>query len=487
MSAAGTRPSPSPGRHAVEGAATVVAAFAVMAVTAWGALMSLGANGMAPVSRMVPTLVALAVGGDVSMTSGGQPTEPASGGGLGGFGGGLGMSLGSTGQLAAAPLTLSFLGAAIVAIGFFRPLRRRARPTSGMLWARCGGALVATAVTLSACAALARGHTELPGGVRERIGARAGGQRFGGGGGGLSSVSFRTDIPTTVFLGLLAVTAVLAVGCLAARRTTLPRPLALGKARPRWNPVASTLVGATTVLCYVVVALAIPAGIIAAATGREQAAKAAGVLLLGGPNLLAVLLTSPMGTSWQAAIRPLRPEGGGMMGMFGGGQQGGGARANRSVDLAHWSPAGVPLWLLALVLTVPVLVYLGYLAAARTPVRTQREEADALLDRHTDTTLRMGIALSAAAFLLPFFARGSLRISVSLMGSEMGGLTAGLTPGPGISPLIAFIVVAPCAYAGSRLHVWRVRRREPSSRRLDVTPSRRTAGPRRTPKDRVVS
>ncbi|WP_318200264.1 streptophobe family protein [Streptomyces sp. SCL15-4] len=465
MSAPPSRPSLPVWRHALAGALAAVTALVTMSATAWAALVLLGAGAVAPVARLVPVLVSLAVGGGVTLESAAGAAGSAAAGGLGGlFGGGGGLSLGLAGEVALTPLTLSFLGTAVLATGFFRPLRRRARPTPAMLWARCGGALAITAVALPVCAVLARGTVRLPENVKDRIAERAGSGRFGGGAGGgfasgLSSVDFRTDVVTTAFLGWLGVVAVLAVGCLAARRTTLPRPVALGGPRLKWNAVLSALAGSAAVLCCVALAVAVLAGA-AALTGRERAAEAAGVLLLAGPNLIAALLTTGAGTSWEAGVRRLRPEGGGMAGMLGTGQQDGASDRDRVVDLGHWAGAGVPLWVIGLLLTLLLLLLAGYVAAARTPARTAREDADAFLDRHTDTALRMGIAVGAATFVLPYLARGSLRLGVSLMGSEMGGLRAGLDTSPRLSALTAFVAAALAAYGGSRLQGRRAGRRE---------------------------
>ncbi|MFF5471883.1 streptophobe family protein [Streptomyces achromogenes] len=466
-------------RHALGGALAAVAALVTMAATAWAALTLLGAGAVAPVTRLVPALMSLAAGGGITLDSAAGSTGAGGLGGLfGGDGGGGGLSLGLTGEVTLTPLTLSFLGTAVLATGFFRPLRRRARPTPAMLWARCGGALATAAVALPTCAVLARGTARLPENVKDRIGERAGSGRFGGGGGlasGLASVSFRTDVVTTAFLGFLGVTAVLAVGCLAARRTALPRPVALGGPRLKWHAVLSVLTGTAAVLCCAALAVAVLAGA-AALTGRERAAEAAGVLLLAGPNLIAVLLTTGAGTSWEAGLRRVRPEGGGPAGMFGAGEQDGAGR-DRSVDLGHWAGAGVPLWVVGLLLTLLLSLLAGYVAAARTPPRTARQDAESLLDRHADTALRMGVAVGAATFALPWLARGSLRIGVSLMGNEMGGLRAGLESSPRLSALTAFVVAALAAYGGSRLQGRRARRREgpagasgTASRRRSLTP-----------------
>ncbi|MFD0395429.1 streptophobe family protein [Streptomyces nogalater] len=348
-----------------------------------------------------------------------------------------------------------------------------------MLWARCGGALAITAVALPVCAGLARGTVRLPENVKDRIAERVGSGRFGGGAGGglasgLSSVDFRTDVVTTAFLGWLGVVAVLAVGCLAARRTTLPRPVALGGPRLKWHAVLSALTGSAAVLCCVALAVAVLAGA-AALTGRERAAEAAGALLLAGPNLIAALLTTGAGTSWEAGCGGRGPRAAGWPACSARG-----SGTERRTGTVWWTSdtgpaAGVPLWVIGLLLTLLLLLLAGYVAAARTPARTAREDADSFLDRHTDTALRMGIAVGAATFVLPYLARGSLRIGVSLMGSEMGGLRVGLDTSPRLSALTAFVAAALAGYGGSRLQGRRARRREGPAGSSGTTSRRRSS------------
>ncbi|MEU1149459.1 streptophobe family protein [Streptomyces sp. NPDC005863] len=498
-------PSPrrpgSPWRHALEGALSVATAVLAMTAAAWAALTVLGAGAIAPVSRLVPTMVSMTFGGGVTVesastaesTEGGGP-----GGGLGGLlggagGGGEGMSLGLTGEVAVTPLMLTFLGTAVLAIGFFRPLRRRQRPTPALLWARCGGALVTTAVVTPILAGMAQGTARLPESVTDRFGKGASSgafSQFGGDGGGgltkgLSSVMFKTDTVATIFFGLLWVGAVLALGCLAARRTILPRPLALSRLRLKWNAVTSTLTGIAAALCCSALVVAFLAGA-AALTGRDQAARAAGLLLLLGPNLISVLFTAGFGTSWQVGMHRLEPEGSGMLGGAGA-AQGDAAGTDKSVDLGDWSGVGIPLWLLAMVLVLLLLVIAGYVASARTPARTPREDSEAVLDRHAEIALRTGIVVGISALLLPLLARGSVRIGISLMGNEMGGMTAGLDGGIGLSALTGFVLAALASYAGSRLHGRRARCSGPAPRRSGTAGRRATAaGPaRRVPSDTV--
>ncbi|WP_345613973.1 streptophobe family protein [Streptomyces sanyensis] len=488
MSAPAHRPSPSPWRpspwrHALGGGLAAAAALLTMAATAWAGLALLGAGALAPLSRLVPALVSLAVGGSLTLEPPAGAGAPADAQGLAGLlGGGGGLGLATSGEVAATPLTLSFLGTAVLAVGFFRPLRGRARPTPAMLWARCAGALAVTGAALAVCAHLARGTARLPGSLRDRMGGGAGADllaRFGGRGGdglapGLSSVGFSADAAATVLLGVLGAAAVLAVGCLAARRTALPRPLALSRLRRRWNPVLSALAGTAAAVCCAVPAAALLAGALAP-TGRERAAEAAGAVLLAGPQVIAVLLTAGTGTSWEARVQRLQPEGGGLLGLLAAGGPGGGAGGDRVVDLGHLAPAGIPLWVIGLLLALLLLSAAGYLAAARTPARTAREDADLLLGPHTDIALRTGAVAGAAALVLPLLARGGLRIGVEFMGREVGGLRAALDASPGPSALTAFAVAALASYGGSRLHGHRAGRRGRRTGRPGTAPEPATA------------
>ncbi|GAA2104355.1 hypothetical protein GCM10009801_79920 [Streptomyces albiaxialis] len=478
-------PSVGPWRHALEGALTVVAALAVMATAGWLALLALGAGGVAPLARLVPALVSTAVGGGISFAS--DPAEQSGGGGGGPLGG---MSLGLGGELSLTPLTLTFLGTAVLALGFFRPLRRRARPTPALLWSRCGGATAAAVVLLPLLAVLGRGAAHLPDSVTDRLGKGGSGGPGGGpggpgggmlgkltGGDGLPAVHFETDAVVTTLLGLLWVGLVLGVGCVAARRTSLPRPLALGRLREKWNPVLSALTASAAVLCCLPLVLALLAAA-ASLTGKEQAVRAAGALLLAGPNLLAVLLTSGLGASWQAETQ--RQQGGGGMtggGMMGGGGAGGGGApgGDKSVDLSTYAFGGVPLWLVGLLVLLAVLVFAGYRAAARTPARTLREDAEAPLGRHLELALRMCLVVSGTTAVFCLLARGSVHLGISIMGNEMGGFTAGLQGVAGVSALTAAVLGSAAGYCGSRLYARRADRRGPDEVR-PVRAGSRTLG-----------
>ncbi|MGX1480582.1 UNVERIFIED_CONTAM: hypothetical protein RKD50_009390 [Streptomyces canus] len=144
---------------------------------------------------------------------------------------------------------------------------------------------------------------------------------------------------------------------------------------------------------------------------------------------------------------------------------------NRSIAVSSWSGTGLPLWLIGLVVLMGLMARAGYLAAARTPVRTARQEADALLGRHVELALRSGITVGMATMLLCLTAQGSAQIEMSMMGSEMGGMTAGLHSAVRLSGLTGFVLAAVCAYGGSRLHALRTSRRAPGPLRSGPTAS----------------
>ncbi|MFH8240957.1 streptophobe family protein [Streptomyces sp. NPDC018321] len=433
------------------------------------ALLALGADAVAPLSRLVPAVVSLAFGGGIDLSAD-LAAKGDAGGLLGMFGGGGGMGLGVAGQVSAMPLMLTFLGAAVLGWFFFRPLRRRTRPAPALLIARTGGALGAAAVVVPVLAALARGSLSLPESVSERLGE--GGGPGGGlgkltGGGGISSVDFAADVALTGFLAVVEAALVIGLGCVAARRTSLPGPVALSRARLKWNPVASTLTGIFTALCTAALLLALLAGG-AAAAGRAQAAKAAGALLLAAPNLISAVLTSGLGASWQAGLERRQPEGGGMMGGLGGlggfggtggaGGLGGATGADagsQQTDLSGKAVAGLPLWVIGLTVLMCLLVYAGHRTAARTPSRTAREESDALLGRHLELALRAGVAVGLCVLLLGLVSQVSVGIGFSLMGSEMGGMDAGLDGSVRLPALTGFLLAGLACYAGSRLHAVR--------------------------------
>ncbi|MFC9219262.1 streptophobe family protein [Streptomyces hygroscopicus] len=436
-------------RNAAEGMLSVVAALAVMAVAGLAGLLALGAGAGAPLSRLLPAVLSAAVGGPVGIV------PDIAGGGL--PAGRLGIGL--QGRVAAVPLTLTFLGAAVLGAGFFRPLRRRGRPGGELLLTRAAGALTATVLLVPALAVLGRGTAELPADVRGRLGEGEAGPVLGrfGDGGALSSVGFRAEVLPTTCAALLGVTVLLLLGCVAARRTSLPRSLALSRGRFRWLPVVSALTGVLTAVGCLSVLIGLLAGALAL-SGHEGAARVAGALLLAGPNLVVVLLSSGLGASWEAGTRREQADGGGLLGVFLR-ARGDGGTTTRVLALNDRVVAGVPLWLLGLLVLSALLLLTGFLAAGRTPARTARAATDALLGRHLDCGLRTGVVFAAAVLPLMWLAEADARLTVRVMGSDLAGVTAALEGTVGICPLTGFLLGLCAGWCGSRLHGLRAARR----------------------------
>ncbi|MCX5428405.1 streptophobe family protein [Streptomyces sp. NBC_00257] len=460
-------------RHILEGAASVTAAVAVMTLLAYAALNSLHAESAGSPSLLVPMVVSMAVGGTLTLSSGGGGTVgggDAPGGGLGGLlggaGGAGGMKLEVSGGIDLMPLTLTLVGSVVLATLFFRPLKGRRRPVGALLGARFGGAVLAGVTVFAVTASQSSGKLRLPESVTEKLGQGKGG---GGGRGGqglskaIKDIAVDVDTAAVVVQGLVWTLVVLGIGCIAARRTCLPRSLAMSGIRRTWNPATSAVSG--VLLALVLIPLTLAAVLVALSlTGREMpgaAAKAGGALLLLAPNLLAVLLTAGAGSAWQGTMRSQQGQGGGMGAMFGQGQATPSSppRGKNVMDIAV---AGIPLWAIGLALLLTVLLVCGYRTTARTPVPTARAAANALLGFHLQIAIRIGIITSLCTVLLSWLTTASGTFGISIMGMQMGGAEADLSGDWLLVCLTGSILGGAAGYAGSHLHRLRRMRRSPA-------------------------
>lgn len=469
-------------RHILEGAASVTAAVAVMTLLAYVALNSLHAESAGPLSLLVPLVVSMAVGGTLTLSSGGGGTVgggDAPGGGLGGLlggaGGAGGMKLEVAGGIDLMPLTLTLVGSVVLATLFFRPLKGRRRPAGALFGARFGGAVLAGVTAFAVTASLSSGKLRLPESVTEKLGQGKGGG--GRGGQGLSKaikdIAVDVDTAAVAVQGLVWTLVVLGIGCIAARRTCLPRSLAMSGIRRKWNPATSAVSGVLLVL--VLIPLTLSAVLVALSlTGREMpgaAAKAGGALLLLAPNLLAVLLTAGEGSAWQGTMQSQQGQGGGMGAMFGQGQATPSSppRGKNVMDIAV---AGIPLWAIGLALLLTVLLVCGYRTTARTPVPTARAAANALLGFHLQIAMRIGIITSLCTVLLSWLTTASGNFGISIMGMQMGGAEADLNGDWLLACLTGSILGGAAGYAGSHLHRFRRMRRS-----LAVSGAKNRPGP----------
>ncbi|WP_404950500.1 streptophobe family protein [Streptomyces sp. ARC12] len=470
-------------RHLLEGSGSVAVAVAVMALVGYAALRSLHAESIGTPTQLVPLVLAMAVGGSLTLSSaGGAPAagDEAAGGGLGGFlggaGGAGGMRLEVTGGLDLMPLSLTLVGSVVLATLFFRPLRRRARPTGPMLGARLGGAALAAVTLFAVVASQASGKLRLPDYVTSKLGK--GGGRAGGRGlsDAMKDVAVDVDAGAVAAQGLTWAFVVLLIGCVVARRTTLPRGLAMSPLRLRWNPAASAVVGVHLVLALV--PLLLSAALAAVALGGHElpgaAGKAVGGLLLLTPNLLTILLTAGQGSRWQGTMESNQGSGG-LAGMFAGRAEAPAEAASRDKNVMDMAVAGVPVWAVGLALLMATLLVCGYVATARTPRPTPREAANALLGHHLQIAVRIGVVTSLCTVLVSWLTTASGGFGIGIMGMQLGGATADLGGDLLLACLTGSLLGGAAGYGGSHLYrVLRMRRPGPApavKRRPGPSPS----------------
>ncbi|MFF1594742.1 streptophobe family protein [Streptomyces sp. NPDC058286] len=456
-------------RHLLEGAGSVVVAVTVMALVGYTALRSLHAESVGPLTQLVPLVLAMAVGGSLTLSSaGGAPAvgDEAAGGGLGGLFGGAGgaggMRLEVTGDLDLMPLSLTLVGSVVLATFFFRPLRRRAKPTGPVLGARFAGAALVAVTLFAVVASQASGKLRLPESVTSKIGKGQGGGRAGGRGlsDAMKDIAVGVDAGAVAVQGLIWALVVLLIGCVAARGTSLPRGLAMSSLRLRWNPAASAVVGVHLVLALVPLLLSAALAAVAACGGDlpGAAGKAVGGLLLLTPNLLTILLTAGQGSAWQGVMERSQG-GGGLAGMLSGQAGAAPESAPRSKNVMDIAIAGIPLWAVGLALLMSTLLVCGYVATARTPRPTPREAANALIGFHLQIAVRIGVITSLCTALVSWLTTASGGFGIGIMGMQLGGATADLGGDWLLACLTGSLLGGAAGYGGSHLYrVLRMRR-----------------------------
>ncbi|MGV9890477.1 streptophobe family protein [Streptomyces sp. NPDC003395] len=251
---------------------TVVAGLVVMGVTAALGLWAAGAADLPDGGfwRVVAATLVTAVGGSVEVT-------------------GSAGSLADTGAgVTVMPLSVTLVGALVVAWGFLRPLRHRAVAGGAELAGWAGRIALLWLPALLGLAFAARHTFAIPIGnetlsdLGEIFGIRP-------------EVGFTTDVPLTVLFGLLWLAGVLALALLVARGAPLP-PRAVRFA-DSVRPAAYAMVA----LLLASVALGAVAGLVVAAT-RGHAAETFAVILLGLPNVVWLAFTLGLGATWHGRV-----------------------------------------------------------------------------------------------------------------------------------------------------------------------------------------
>ncbi|MFE1249423.1 streptophobe family protein [Streptomyces sp. NPDC058735] len=359
---------------------TVLGGLLAMGVVATLGLWAAGAadlpdGGFAPV--VAATLVT-AVGGTVELSgSAGELAETQAG-------------------LTVIPLSVTLTGALVIAWAFLRPLRHRAVAGTAEL---AGWAARVAALWLLALIGLtlAARHT-FDISLRDDALAELG-DLFGVS----PRIGFTTDVPLSVFVGVVWLAGVLVLAPLVSRGAPLPGGLLRFQESVR--PAAYAMV--SLLLACVVIGLVV-ALVVSAVKGHARETFA--VILLGLPNLVWLAMTIGMGATWTGRVE----------GPFGLPVPHVLDEVLRTPDISELNlrtlseQDGRVWWLL--VVDVVLLVGAAFVMAARSPARM----------RAWQHAVQMAVALALTVFVICLLGRISAHYGLSVLGiGDLGGGLAG--------------------------------------------------------------
>ncbi|MGW6546176.1 streptophobe family protein [Streptomyces massasporeus] len=355
---------------------TVAGALLAMAVVSALGLWAAGAADL-PDGSFAPVVAATmvtAVGGTVKVAGGaGDLAETRAG-------------------LTVIPLSVTLTGALVIAWGFLRPLRHRAVAGATEL---AGWAGRLAALWLPALIGLTLGarHT-----FEISLGENALGD-LGDLFGASPRIGFTTDVPLSVFVGVVWLAGVLVLALLVSRGAPLPAGLLRFQASVRPAAYAMVALLLTCVVIGVVVAL-----IVAAVKGHARETFA--VILLGIPNLVWLALTIGLGATWNGRVE----------GPFGLPMPHVLDEVLRTPDVSELNLRtlaehdGRVWWLL--VIDVVLLLAAAFVMAARSPARV----------RAWQHAVHMAVALVLTVFMICLVGRISAHYGLSVLGiGDLGG------------------------------------------------------------------
>ncbi|MFF4586439.1 streptophobe family protein [Streptomyces sp. NPDC001388] len=277
-----TRSDQAVGRHGFDRAvrrhgwvsalSVALAGLGAMVVVAALGLWAAGATDLPQDAfpRVVAATVVTAVGGTVELS---------------GNAGGLADTRAG---LTVIPLSVTLVGALVVAAGFLRPLRHRAVAGARELAGWAARIAVVWLLGLLALALAARQTFEvsLGGDTLNDLGDLFGVR---------PEVGFTTDVPLTLLVGLLWLAGVLLLALLVSRGAPLPARLLRFQESVR--PAAYAMVA----LLLACVVLGLVVALVVAAT-RGHAPETLAVVLLGLPNLVWLVFTIGLGATWNGRV-----------------------------------------------------------------------------------------------------------------------------------------------------------------------------------------
>jgi hypothetical protein len=358
----------------------VLAGLVAMGVVAALGLWAAGAADLPDNAfpRVVAATVVTAVGGTVEMA------------------GNAGDLADTRAGLTVIPLSVTLTGALVIAWGFLRPLRHRAVAGATELagWAARVAAVWLLALLGLALAARQTFAVSLGEGTLSDIG-----ELFGL----APEIGFRTDVPLTLFVGLVWLAGVLVLALIVSRGAPLPGRLL--RLQTSVRPAAYAMVG--LLLAYVV--LGVVVALIVAAT-RGHAAETFAVILLGLPNLVWLALTIGLGATWNGRVE----------GPFGLPMPHVLDEVLRTPDVSTLNLGTLSehdgRWWWLLVVDAVLLLAAAFVMAGRSPARM----------RAWQHALHMAAALALTVLMICLVGRISAHYGLSVLGiGDLGGNLAG--------------------------------------------------------------
>ncbi|GAP46506.1 streptophobe family protein [Streptomyces azureus] len=294
------------------------------------------------------------------------------------------------------PLSVTLTGALVIAWGFLRPLRHRAVAGAAELAGWAARIAVLWLLALIGLTLAARHTFDISLG-NDALGEL--GDLFGAS----PEIGFTTDVPLSVFVGVVWLAGVLALALLVSRGAPLPAGLLRFQTSVR--PAAYAMVA--LLLAYVVIGVVV--ALVVAAT-RGHAAETFAVILLGMPNLVWMGLTIGLGATWNGRVE----------GPFGLPMPHVLDEVLRTPDISELNLRtlsehdGRVWWLLAV--DVVLLIAAAFVMAARSPARV----------RAWQHAVHMAVALVLTVFMICLVGRISAHFGLSVLGiGDLGGGLAG--------------------------------------------------------------